>query len=45
MKSLYKKRIKLKKFNSKNVFMKILKSFDTRIDAEELLEATERYGE
>ena len=25
--------------------MKILKSFDTRIDAEELLEATEKYGE
>jgi hypothetical protein len=26
-------------------FMKILKSFDTKIDAEELLEATEKYGE
>jgi len=25
--------------------MKILKSFDTKIDAEELLEATEKYGE
>ena len=25
--------------------MKILKSFDTKIDAEELLEATETYGE
>jgi len=25
--------------------MKILKSFDTRLDAEELLEAVDKYGE